>query len=73
MLLRRVQPFLRERAKEVGGVPPSHAQHWSSRKYSPPGEVEVPDCAGPGGMASDAARWALPRQGLTLVLFFSLT
>ena len=37
MLLRRVQPYLREKARDVGGLPPSHASYWSSRKYSPAG------------------------------------
>ena len=55
MLLRRVQPFLRERARDVGGLPPSNASYWSSHKYAPPGEVEVPERGGPRGTSRDAA------------------
>ena len=61
-LIKRVQPYLRDKARGIGGLPPSTAAQWQQRgaMYSPPGEVAVPDRAGPRGVAKDAARWALP-------------
>jgi len=61
LLLRRVQPFLRERAGGTGGIPPSFASRWNSKRYVPPDMVSVPECGGVFQTPRDAARWALPK------------
>jgi hypothetical protein len=61
LLLRRVQPFLRERAAGAGGIPPSFASRWASRRFTPPDMVAVPERGGVFGTPRDAARWALPK------------
>ena len=61
MLMRRVQPYLRDRAAQPGGIPITLASRWQRGKgYSPPDMVEVPETSGTGGVARDAVRWALP-------------
>ena len=61
MLMRRVQPYLRDRAAQPGGIPMTLATRWRRRGgYAAPDMVEVPSRGGASGVSRDAARWALP-------------
>ena len=58
MLLRRVQPFLRERFRDLpGGEPASFAAHWLENAYEPPLETDAVS----GPRDASAQRWALPK------------
>ena len=51
MLLRRVQPFLRERGRATSGLTSFQRLLLVLAQYAPPGEVEVPERGGPRGMS----------------------